>query len=183
MPRSMNHMKHNHFAKDYTNRSHKEIDTVFTKFNRATYFNFKVEKNSEMNSLTQWGHLMMAVNGRNMLWIKIKVIATILCCTVMGIYIDKIIYLLMPYHYRYTQNLYSWSINLTFRWMSNPTECLLKPLFVLHAWNNSSTRGWFFIKLTWGSFMKICQFWLKLDKNDRWFTWRVLMWLSTRQSE
>jgi hypothetical protein len=24
----------------YSNRSHKEIETVFTKFNRATYFNF-----------------------------------------------------------------------------------------------------------------------------------------------
>jgi hypothetical protein len=32
-------MKHAHAAEDYANRSHKEIEAVFTKFSRATYFN------------------------------------------------------------------------------------------------------------------------------------------------
>jgi hypothetical protein len=31
-------MKRTHAAQDYANRSHKVIETVFTKFNRATYF-------------------------------------------------------------------------------------------------------------------------------------------------
>jgi hypothetical protein len=31
-------MKHTHAVEDYANRPHKKIETVFTKFNRATYF-------------------------------------------------------------------------------------------------------------------------------------------------
>jgi hypothetical protein len=54
-------MKHIHADEDYANRSHTEIETVFTKFNRATYFNsnfnrifnfkFKIETSSAMNTL------------------------------------------------------------------------------------------------------------------------------------
>jgi hypothetical protein len=32
-------MKHTHAAEDYANRSHNEIEAVFTKFKRATYLN------------------------------------------------------------------------------------------------------------------------------------------------
>jgi hypothetical protein len=56
----MYYMKHTHTAEDYANKSHKEIETVFTKFNRATYFslnfnqnfnfNFKIETSSAVNS-------------------------------------------------------------------------------------------------------------------------------------
>jgi hypothetical protein len=38
-------MKHTHAAEDYANRSHKEFETVFTKFNTATYFNFNFNRN------------------------------------------------------------------------------------------------------------------------------------------
>jgi hypothetical protein len=57
----MNYMKDTHASENYANRSHKEIETVFTKFNRATYFNvnfnrnfnfnFKIETSSAVNSL------------------------------------------------------------------------------------------------------------------------------------
>jgi hypothetical protein len=50
-------MKHTHAADDYTNSPHKEIETAFTKFNIATYFNlnrnfnFKIESSRTVNSL------------------------------------------------------------------------------------------------------------------------------------
>jgi hypothetical protein len=55
----MNYMKHTHTTEDYANKSHKEIKTAFTKFNRVTYFNlnfnrnfnFKIETSSAVNSL------------------------------------------------------------------------------------------------------------------------------------
>jgi hypothetical protein len=48
-------MKHSYAAEDYANRSYKEIETVFTKFGRATYFNlnfnFKNDTSSAVNNL------------------------------------------------------------------------------------------------------------------------------------
>jgi hypothetical protein len=52
-------MKQTHAAEDYANKSHTEIEAVFTKFNRAIYFNlnfnsnfnFKIERSSAVNSL------------------------------------------------------------------------------------------------------------------------------------
>jgi hypothetical protein len=54
-------MKHTHAAEDYVNRSHNEMETVFTQFNRANYFNmnfnsnfhfnYKIEIDSAVNSL------------------------------------------------------------------------------------------------------------------------------------
>jgi hypothetical protein len=38
-------MKHSHAAEDYTNRSHKGIETIFTKFNWVTYFNLNFNHN------------------------------------------------------------------------------------------------------------------------------------------
>jgi hypothetical protein len=42
-------MKHTHAAEVYANRSHKEIEPVFTKFNRGTYFNFNFINNFNFN--------------------------------------------------------------------------------------------------------------------------------------
>jgi hypothetical protein len=90
-------MKHTHATEDYANKSHKKLETVFTKFKRATYFSFnfnqnfnfkfKIETSSAMNSFALLGHLMMIIY-QNMLWIKT---VKILCCIVMEVYIDKII--------------------------------------------------------------------------------------------
>jgi hypothetical protein len=54
-------MKHIHAAEGYANRPHKEIETVFTKFNRASYlnlnfnsnfyFNFKIEISGAVDNL------------------------------------------------------------------------------------------------------------------------------------
>jgi hypothetical protein len=43
------YMKHTHAAGDYADRCHKEIETVFTQFNRATYFNFNFNFNRNFN--------------------------------------------------------------------------------------------------------------------------------------
>jgi hypothetical protein len=57
----MNYEKDNHDSEDFANRSNKEVKTVFTEFNMATYFNmnfnpnfnfnFKIETSSAANSL------------------------------------------------------------------------------------------------------------------------------------
>jgi hypothetical protein len=52
-------MKHSRAVEGHANRSHKKIEAAFTKFNRATYFNFnfnrnfnfKIETSSAVNSL------------------------------------------------------------------------------------------------------------------------------------
>jgi hypothetical protein len=56
-----NYIKHTHADEDYANRSHNEMATISTKFNRVTYFilnfnrnfnfNFKIEISSAVNSL------------------------------------------------------------------------------------------------------------------------------------
>jgi hypothetical protein len=58
---STNYLKHTHTVEDYSNRSHKEIKAVFTKYNRAIYFNlnfnrnfnFKIETSNAVKSLAQ----------------------------------------------------------------------------------------------------------------------------------
>jgi hypothetical protein len=42
-------MKQSHVAKDYLNRSHKEIVAVFTTFDRATYMSFNFDRNFNFN--------------------------------------------------------------------------------------------------------------------------------------
>jgi hypothetical protein len=42
-------MKHTHAAKDYTNRSHNETETVFTKYNSVNCFNLKFNRNFNFN--------------------------------------------------------------------------------------------------------------------------------------
>jgi hypothetical protein len=54
-------MKHIQAAEDYANRSHKEIEAVFTKFSWATYFNLNF--NRSFNS-EQFGKTKTPDDGR-----------------------------------------------------------------------------------------------------------------------